>query len=380
MSTMSVKKNILQFTPYSSPHIWGVEKVVEWIFWKWTYWKSFIYSWNKCQEWNVYYRKTENKVDTHKKIFFPWFDIVDNFFIPQIWTKKYISSQKKLKQELQKIPLKEVIIITHTRFFLTSFFGGKFARKHNFRWIHIEHGSNYVQLSSKCKSFIAYLYDKTLGRWVIRNADRVICISQGAQKFVSKEFSRTDTQVWYRWIDIPKIWKKKWNIVFWYVGRLVSLKWVSDALYAFSQLETVSQKFIIIWDGPEKKNLIELAQTLWIEEKIEFLWQKSEEEVQEFLSLHNVILINPSYQEGMPTTVIEGLSTKNVVVATDVWGTGEISSFEDLVLFRPGDVSDMKKKLQEVYKNYFDLQGKSYTHIQKTFSREQSIQRLFEMM
>jgi len=62
---------------------------------------------------------------------------------------------------------------------------------------------------------------------------------------------------------------------------------------------------------------------------------KEKEFIRKFLSESNCILINPSYQEGLPTTVIEGLLTKSVVIATDVGGTREISEEEDLLLFSP---------------------------------------------
>lgn len=53
------------------------------------------------------------------------------------------------------------------------------------------------------------------------------------------------------------------------------------------------------------------------------------------------IFVNPSYQEGLPTTVIEALLAHCVVVATDVGGTKEISDKQDLILVKPGDVKSL---------------------------------------
>ena len=47
------------------------------------------------------------------------------------------------------------------------------------------------------------------------------------------------------------------------------------------------------------------------------------------------IFINPSLQEGLPTTVIEALFAECIVVATDVWGTKEISDKSDFILVQP---------------------------------------------
>jgi len=73
----------------------------------------------------------------------PAFDIIPNFPVPKFWKKSFwqilrlVSSQCKNNQ---------TIIQTHTRFFLSSLLGGIFAKYHKIKWVHIEHGSDYVKL------------------------------------------------------------------------------------------------------------------------------------------------------------------------------------------------------------------------------------------
>jgi glycosyltransferase involved in cell wall biosynthesis len=64
------------------------------------------------------------------------------------------------------------------------------------------------------------------------------------------------------------------------------------------------------------------------------------------------VFVNPSYQEGLPTTVIEGLLSQCVVVATRVGGTSEISDQKDLVLVRPGEVQELADALRFAIDNY----------------------------
>ncbi len=77
-----------------------------------------------------------------------------------------------------QITHQQVVIQTHTRFFLSSFIGGIFARYYNLPWIHVEHGSDYVKLRSKLYSKLAYIYDRCLGKWITKKAGKIVAISE----------------------------------------------------------------------------------------------------------------------------------------------------------------------------------------------------------
>ena len=50
---------------------------------------------------------------------------------------------------------------------------------------------------------------------------------------------------------------------------------------------------------------------------------------------HIDVFVNPSLQEGLPTTVIEALFAQCITVATDVGGTKEITDREDFIVVEP---------------------------------------------
>ncbi len=375
---MKKEKHIIQFLAYSKPHIWGVEDVWDGIFRKWTHWESFIFSGCLWQDSYV-----DNKIGSEEniedrqenKVVFPDFEIVDNFPVPKIWTKLFWKKWKELQNNIEDE--EKTYLITHTRFFLSSFLWGIFAKRNNCTWIHIEHGSDYVKLSSPFKTKIAYLYDKTLWKWVLKKADKVLCISSASSNFVEKEFWVQGVKVWLRWKDIPETPEKHTSEkVFLFIWRLVHLKWVQDLLRAYSELSS-ELNLVIIWDGEEKEKLITLAKDLWISSKVKFLWHLPKSEVLKYLSEESCIVVNPSYQEWMPTTVIEWLMTKNVVVATDVWWTSEISNKEDLILTKAWDVNILKEKLQIAETNYENIQGGSYNSVRKRFSWDKSLEALY---
>lgn len=374
------KKNIIQFIPYFPPHIWGVEKVWEDIFLRWTYWRSIVFYWEIGDNEGVYNEGDNINIDNKKYIWYPSFDIVDNFPIPLLWTKRYRFAIKKLEELIDENKDEDFYIITHTRFFLSSLMWWRFAKKNNLKWIHIEHGSDYVKLSSKFKSRIAYFYDKSIWKYIFKKSDTVLAISHAAEKFIRTEFWKTNVNVWYRGIDFPIIGVKddsKIKIIF--VWRLVHLKWVHILLEAFSKSK-INNTLIIFWNGEEKNNLELLSKKLWIEKRVIFKGFVDSTEINKYISKNRCILVNPSYQEWMPTTVIEALSTKNIVIATDVGGTKEISSSEDLILFKSWDIQSLTQKLWEAIKKYSDLEGKSYNHIYERFSWDKSLEKLYKYL
>jgi len=356
--------NIVQFVPYYEPHVWWVEKVASDIHKNWTYWESIVFTSDIWQE--------EKRLDG-KVIIFPAFNLVSNFPFPKFWQKNFWNAFKSLRQYYWG----DTRVITHTRFFFSSFLWAYIARKNNIEYIHIEHGSGFVKSWNFLVDICSKIYDKTFWKYCIKNADKVLSISKASRGFVKNEFSRSNVELWYRGIDFPeKILDKKLDEnIFVYIGRLVALKQVSDFIQAYKNWN-FTQKCIIIWGGEERRSLEKLAE--WA--NIEFLWQKSHNEIIDFLQENRCILVNPSSQEWLPTTVIEGLMTRNIVIATDVWGTNEISDESDLQLFWLGNIKELEKYMRDMTQNYEGNAWKSYNELKKKFSMRKSLEELYNHM
>lgn len=384
------KVNIIQFMPYFPPHKWWVETV----------WQEIWINWKKSDLWGflnvITSFEQEDNLEKNEKIIFeneiiwykqdeiihlviPSFEIINNFPVYKFWDKKTRFIFKYLKLYLQEN--KNIRVITHTRFFLPSLFWWIFARKNNLKWIHIEHWSDYVKLSSKLKTRLSIIYDKIFWKWIFKKADNITAISEACKNFINKEFIDRDVNVFYRWLDIPEIikekedLKEKLDIKLVFIWRLVSLKWVDYLIESYKELN-IKNELIIIWDWEEKQNLEKLSK--WF--NVKFLWFKNREFIIDYLSKKNCIVINPSYSEWMPTTVIEWLLSKNIVIASDVWWTKEISINSDLLLFEAWNKKQLKQKIFFAIDNYDDLKWKSYIEINTKFSREQNIINLYNLI
>ena len=380
------KINIIQFMPYFPPHKWWVENV----------WQEIWIYWIKNNLWNFINIVTDFEQDlflndrNYEKIIFenevigykinnsihlviPSFEIINNFPIYKFWDKKTNLIFNYLKLYLKEN--KNIRIITHTRFFTTSLIWWIFAIKNKLKWIHIEHWSDYVKLSSKIKTKLSILYDRIIWKWILKKSDLVLSISNASKKFILNNFINREIFTFYRWIDFSNIKiEKSWDLKLIYVWRLVNLKWVSDLIESYKELG-INNELVIIWDWEEKNNLKEKSK--WL--NIKFLGYKNKDFIINYLSLNNFILINPSYQEWMPTTVIEALSTWNPVIASDVWWTKEISNKKDLILFKAWNRKELSEKILYWIENYNWLKWLSFDLINKRFKRDKNILKLYNL-
>lgn len=137
---------------------------------------------------------------------------------------------------------------------------------------------------------------------------------------------------------IPKIPATDGKIRITFIGRLVFLKGVTYLIEAIERLvsEGVTDfSCRIVGDGEMRKELEKMVIERSLESYIEFLGFRSKEEVLSKILPSTDIFINPSLQEGLPTTVVEALLSGCSIIATDVGGTREISDGKDIIIVPP---------------------------------------------
>jgi len=312
--------------------------------------------------------RTHNEIDTlpddETTIFLDSFDLIDWFPIPKFRKKCFWQTLQKAKKTQPDV------IMTHTRFFLQSLLGWLLAKSWWCKRIHIEHGSGFVTWYPRYIKLFAWLFDRTIGLWIFRQCDTVVTISQMHKHFIAK-FTKKDPIVIYNPIDFTPQEKVK-NVVphIWFVWRLVPLKWVDILIHALKNLEGKERICTIVGDWSQRQLLEELVDSLWLKSRILFVWADDRTN-----RLHKFdIFVNPSYQEWVPTTVVEALMARCIVVATDVGGTKEITTEEDLLLCKPWSCEDLMEKLLIAF-NHLDRCGNSYEIVNEKFAVAKAIER-----
>ncbi len=206
--------------------------------------------------------------------------------------------------------------------------------------------------------------------FILDISDKILVLSSNWQDYICSICSNKDIQVLYN----PLIMNEKAisnNEVpkFLFMGRLGRRKGAYDIIEACKLIENKNFEIHLYGDG-ELEKLQQLTKEADLEANIKFRgWISSEEKDNAFKGAD--VLLLPSYNEGLPISVLEGMSYGLPILSTPVGGTSE--AVEDGVngfLVKPGDVKALAEKMQ-LLANDKDLREKmgneSYKIAQEKF-------------
>jgi len=277
-------------------------------------------------------------------------DLVDGSYPVPTFNRKNISLLLNLaKNDYQ-------CIITNTRFYPICFIGWILSKLCQTPLIHLEHGSCHTVSKSFIVSSIGRIYDHTLGSLLVRSAKMNFGVSIPAVKFVT-HLGAKNAKVMHNGIDLSAFENTKpigstkapGKTVITYIGRLVYGKGVQDLLSIFPKLKGNVQ-LLIVGDGPYRGELEALARQVNTS-NIVFLGEQRPENIPGILKGTD-IFVNPSYSEGLPTSVLEACAAGCAVVATDVGGTDEIILDGSTgFLVKPGDKQGLTEKVNFLLEN-----------------------------
>jgi len=292
---------------------------------------------------NTDHARGEETLDTLRILRLPAIDFLKVY--PIVYSKSRLS-----ELEAQDIDL----VITNMRFFQTSLIGMKFSRKNKIRWLHIEHGTSFVQTNNLFLWLASRSFDLTFGKKILNEADKVVAASDEAREFVRRLSRNKNPVVIHNGIEFETIPRRKKtdpnkNLIF--AGRTVYGKGIQDLFVAFSKIKHRGLRLTIVGNGPYRARLNKLAHSLHIQERIVFAGEKAREDVLRFLS-ESDIFINPSYSEGLPVSILEAGAVGLPVIATDVGGTKElIISHQTGLLIPPRNPAALRQAIEYLVEN-----------------------------
>jgi glycosyltransferase involved in cell wall biosynthesis len=129
-----------------------------------------------------------------------------------------------------------------------------------------------------------------------------------------------------------------------FIGRLSPEKGLLFLIEAFDKLKMDHSIHLhIVGDGPEKPKILDRIKQLELEELVTLHgFVPNPQTVYQMLDL----LILPSLTEGIPLTLLEGMSLGIPVIASDVGGIPEIiEDNKSGLLVKPGSVDDLINKI-----------------------------------
>jgi glycosyltransferase involved in cell wall biosynthesis len=248
-----------------------------------------------------------------------WLPVASVFSLPFPGTTRNLASKLA--------GLEVTVISTHTRFFPMSMVGIRLGRRLRLPVVHTEHGSGFVKGVSPVVGIASRLVDLTLGRYVLRTADRVLAVSESVSVFVARLSSATAT-IFHNAINVaewtaaaPDFSRATDRLVF--MGRLVPGKGWDVLLSAVELMRADSAAPVvtvdILGDGPERSHLERVIAERELGDIVTVHGYVSGTQRAELLS--GSVLVNPTtLAEGFQTSLVEALAAGSRVVTFDVPG------------------------------------------------------------
>jgi len=99
-------------------------------------------------------------------------------------------------------------------------------------------------------------------------------------------------------------------------------------------------KFLIIGDGPLRKQLEEKSEKLGIREHVIFMGRRKD--IPELLMAMDIFVL-PSIKEGLPVALLEAMAAKRPVIATKVGAIPKVIKNRDIgILVKPKDINELR--------------------------------------
>lgn len=273
----------------------------------------------------------------------------------------------------------------HAASFGSTFRKGYYLRKIK-KWgkkviLHI-HGAKYMEfyegLSNKKKSTV---------KKILNSADMVIALSETWKQKFDSTFGLNNCVALENGIDMDKLAPaitelKSHQKAFLMLGRLGQRKGVYDLIEAINIVKSSvpNIKLYLAGDG-EIEKVSDIIKNKGLQNNIEVVgWADDDKKIKLLSKVSTVIL--PSYNEGLPMAVLEGMACGKAIISTTVGAIPEVVHKENGFLVSPGDVDALASAMiicandAEIVKS---MGLNNLDKIKKSFSMEYMHKKLNEL-
>lgn len=190
-------------------------------------------------------------------------------------------------------------------------------------------------------------------RWVLERVTCVIVLSQSWKVYIAKIAPNSNIEVVNNYVTLPELGgkidicesqNKKVTILF--LGIVGKRKGVYDIIDAVTQIAQTNRNFeVLIGGNGEVDKARKEAKRKKIDDIIHFLGWVNAEKKEVLLSQADIYIL-PSYNEGLPMSLLEAMSWAVPVISTSVGGIPElIRNDTDGLVIEPGDIDGLSGSL-----------------------------------
>ena len=310
---------------------------------------------------------------------------VDLKYIETINDKnKFLKALKEIKGKIEFLTnvKKYDIIHIHMASRRSTFRKGKYvriAKKFNKKVILHIHGAEYKIFFNECNEKQKKYVIKTLNL-----ADKIIVLSEEWKEYFSKLVNPKKIVVIYNSIVLPEDFKKDLETQkLLFLGRFGKRKGIYDLIEVVSKLIVNYPNLKLYAGGDGEIEKVEaMIKNKNMEKNVQLLGWVTGREKERILKEASFYVL-PSYNEGMPMSLIEGMAYKNVCISTDVGGIPKvINNNVNGVIIKPGD----KEKLYSALKKLLDngelrqkLSNNARRTVEEKFNIENNIEKLIDL-
>lgn len=241
--------------------------------------------------------------------------------------------------------------------------------------LHIHGGGfhNFYRRSRLLKGYI---------RYILEHADALICLSENWKKYYSETFRLRRLVIINNVIEDPRIERvdRNGSVNLLFLGHITEKKGVYDLIQVLgTNRQDFGKKitFTIGGIGDEEKLTRALSEYNFNGD-VKFAGWVSGNKKAELLNKCDVYVL-PSYNEGLPISILEAMSYGKPIVATSVGGVPEIvKPGYNGWLFTPGDKGALQSIINEVLEDRERLSefGKNSMEITKAYTPAAVVQAL----
>ena len=240
---------------------------------------------------------------------------------------------------------KNLIVHIHT----SSFFGwwrsmiyamiSKLLRKKTILHVHNAIDRFYFKESG--------VFGKFLIRISLKIPDGIISLSHGIKKLLSDITARPIKPI-YNGIYIEqfspvKKYIKPYKILF--AGFVGPHKGVPDLLKALKRTKLGSKNVhLTIMGIGDLAEMKKLADSIEVRNMVTFTGRVNEEEKIRLFNSHHIFVL-PSYGEGQPIAILEGMASQMAIISTKVGSIPEIIKKENGILIDPGNIEELSNAI-----------------------------------